>query len=130
MKQRVFLSGGMRNSNWQQKVIDFLGKEKFTFFNPREHNLSKPEEYSLWDLKYVRECDILFAYLEKNNPSGIGLSLEVGYAHGLGKTIVLVNEKTLLDKRFNIVNEVSSIMFKEFDEAVKFIANLSNGVVL
>ena len=68
---KVYLSGGMR-SGWQDKVIaECPGLE---FIDPRDHGLHSSMEYML----SVRRCDILFAYLEKDNPSGLGLALEVG----------------------------------------------------
>ena len=87
---KVYLSGGMR-SGWQDKVIaECPGVE---FIDPRDHGLHSSMEYTPWDLLAVRRCDIIFAYLEKDNPSGLGLALEVGYAAGLNKTIIFVNEK-------------------------------------
>ena len=91
-KQKVFLSGGFK-SNWQQRVIDRL-IDKFVFFNPREHLLDDPYEYTYWDIHFIRQADIIFAYLEKANPSGLGLIFEIGIAYGLNKTIVLVDEKS------------------------------------
>ena len=46
-----------------------------------------------WDLAAVRDCDLVIGYLEHDNPSGIGLAAEVGYAKALGKLIWLVVEE-------------------------------------
>ncbi len=132
MNIKVFLSGGMNESNWQQEVINAVGKEGFLYFNPREHLLTKSEEYTIWDLFYVNKCDIVFAYMEKNNPSGFGLTLEIGYAAALGKQIILIDEKSSIDaefeQKFRIVREASSIVFEKFSDGIMFLKNLQNGV--
>ena len=102
---RVYLSGGM-NSNWRS-AVDYLRGAPWIdvrFVNPCEHKLRDPRHYTAWDLKGIEICDIVFAYLASNNPSGIGLALEVGYAKALGKPVILVNEMQD-DAKWGIVNE-------------------------
>ena len=132
MNIKVFLSGGMNDSNWQQEVINSVGKEGYIYFNPREHFLSKSKEYTMWDLFYVKKCDVVFAYMQKDNPSGFGLTLEIGYATALGKQIILVDEKSSFDEKFDekfkIVRESSSIVFDSFSDGINFLKNLRNGI--
>lgn len=126
-KQKVFLSGGFK-SNWQQKVIDSLG-EKFIYFNPREHMLDDPNEYTFWDIHFIKQADIVFAYLEKENPSGLGLIFEIGIAYGLNKTIILIDEKSSNDdifkKYFKIVQHASSSVFSSFEPGLKYLESFS-----
>lgn len=133
METKVYLSGGLNNSDWQGKLIDKVGKEGYVYFNPREHNLEHSKEYTIWDLYYVRNCDIVFAYMQKENPSGYGLTLEVGIAAALGKPIILIDERSENDKDFKsyfkIVRESSSIVFNDFESGIKFLKNLRNGIV-
>lgn len=132
MNIKVFLSGGMNESNWQQEVINSVGNDKYIYFNPREHLLSKSNEYTMWDLFYVKNCDVVFAYMQRNNPSGIGLTLEIGYAAALGKQIILIDEKSSFDEhfeqKFKIVRESSSIVFESLLDGIKFLKNLQNGI--
>jgi hypothetical protein len=86
----VYLSGGMR-SGWQRKVKEALGS-KFIFLDPTNNGQTGEQAYTLWDTEAVRECDIIFVYAEKDNPSFYGLSLEVGVAKATGKTIIMVDE--------------------------------------
>lgn len=134
MDTKVYLAGGMNQSNWQNKVIKSVGKKGFIFYNPREHSLTDSKEYTIWDLYYVRKCDILFAYMQKENPSGLGLTLEVGYAKALNKPIILVDERSLSDEsfanKFTIVRESSSIVFNTLKEGINFLKNLKNGIVM
>ena len=132
MKTKVFLSGGMKASDWQKKVIKEINSKDFIFFNPREHNLNDPKEYTAWDLFYVKECDILFAFMSSDNPSGFGLTLEVGYAKGLNKLIILIDEKSSVDDKFasnfKIVRESSTVTFENLKQGVEFLKNIRNGI--
>ncbi|MBK8489229.1 MAG: nucleoside 2-deoxyribosyltransferase [Bacteroidetes bacterium] len=133
METKVYLSGGMNNSNWQQSVIEEIGATGHVFYNPREHNLSHSREYTIWDLFYVKNCDVLFAYMQMGNPSGYGLTLEIGYASALGKPIILVDEKSDDDENFKryfeIVRESSSIVFNNLSDGIKFLKNIRNGII-
>jgi hypothetical protein len=124
LKQSIYLSGSISTSNWRSKVIEVLG-DKFVFFNPQEHNLGNAKAYTAWDLHFVKQCNIVFAYMEKENPSGFGLTLEIGLANGCGKTIILVDEKSETDKefaqRFKIVRETASILFDKFEDGLEYL---------
>lgn len=126
-KPKIYLSGGFR-SNWQKRVIDALGNS-CVFFNPREHNLNNPQEYWIWDIHFVRECDIVFAYMEADNPSGYGLMLEIGLAYGLNKTIILVDEKSKYDedfsKYFKIVSSTAGACFDDIEKGIEYLKNFT-----
>lgn len=126
MNQKIFLSGGFK-SDWQSNVITTLGG-KFIFFNPREHNLNDPSQYTAWDIHYVKQCDILFAYMEESNPSGYGLMLEIGLAHGLGKTIILIDERSKIDndfaRYFKMAHHISNVVFDNLAEAILYLRTL------
>lgn len=122
-KQKVYLSGGFK-FNWQEKVIKKAGKQ-FVFYNPREHYLNDPKQYWAWDIHYVKRCDIVFAYMDKNNPSGYGLALEVGIALGSNKTIILVDERSKHDPQFDsyfkIIRNSASVVLSTLDEAIDYL---------
>jgi len=113
---RVYLSGGMQ-SNWQEKVIQEVPDIEFS--NPATHGLEQPEQYTAWDLFKVAQSDIVFAYLEKDNPSGVGLALEIGYAKALGKLIIFVDEKE--EPRFEIVKHTSTVVFNNLEDGIQFL---------
>ncbi|RYX98730.1 hypothetical protein EON78_04845 [bacterium] len=126
-RQKVFLSGGFR-SNWQQTVIDQCG-ERFIYFNPKRHGLEKSEEYTLWDVHFVKECDILFAFMEETNPSGYGLAFELGLAYALNKTIILVDEKSLIDqgfaRYFKIVHKSSGVVLQSLEQGIHLLKSFA-----
>lgn len=133
METKIYLAGGMSQSNWQRKVIDSLSDKKYTFFNPRLHNLNDPREYTLWDLHHVSKCDLLFAYMQRENPSGYGLSLEIGFATGMNIPVILVDERSKIDedfsKYFKFIRESSSIVFDNFEQGLELLKNFDNGVI-
>jgi nucleoside 2-deoxyribosyltransferase len=91
VSKRIYLAGGMHN-NWRGIIYNGLGDRNsyYSFLDPMEHNLREPDQYTFWDLRAIEKCDILLGYMDKTNPSGYGLNLEIGYAKALGKTILLV----------------------------------------
>ncbi|MFC1870983.1 hypothetical protein ACFLYF_01070 [Chloroflexota bacterium] len=84
-----------------------------------------PEHYNNWDLYHIKASEILFACMDKNNPSGYGVSLEIGYAKGLGKTVILIDEKSADDKEFKkyfaIAKETADVYFESLDEGITFL---------
>lgn len=133
METKIYLAGGMNQSNWQKKVIDSVGDKGYIFFNPRLHKLDNVKEYTLWDLHYVSKCDLLFAFMQKDNPSGYGLALEIGYARGLNIPVILVDERSGHDKAFcnsfRFIRESSSIVFDDFHDGLELLKSFKNGVV-
>ena len=85
---RVYLAGGMKDG-WQDRFM--LTLDGVEYFDPRTHGLTDPAAYTEWDLRHVRLADAVVAYMDPANPSGYGLSLEIGYAHALGKRIVFID---------------------------------------
>lgn len=80
----VYLAGGLR-TGWQDDVVGVR------VLDPRTWQDHDPAVYTARDLAALRGCDAVLAYMDASNPSGFGLSLEVGYAHALGKPIAFVD---------------------------------------
>lgn len=130
-KAKVFFSGGFK-SDWQSKVIAALD-DNFIFFNPRQHGLEHSDFYTTWDIHFVKECDILFAYMESTNPSGYGLAFELGVAYALNKTIILVDEKSKdgdsFAKYFKILYKPSGVVLNNLADGIDYLKTFSpNGV--
>jgi len=116
----VYLSGGMANGDWQKYLINEMPQVRF--LNPCEHKLIRPREYLVWDLAAVRQSDVVFAYLSVDNPSGIGMAVEIGYATALGKLVVFVDEKH--DPRFNIVGACASYLCSTLHDGIIALSKL------
>ena len=115
----VYLAGGMQN-DWQETVIESCKGLGFVFKDPRQNRTKELNEYTVLDLHHVRNSDIIFCYIEKDNPSGYGACVECGYARGLGKTVIIVNEKQD-DKYLRFIEETADIVFTDFSQAIEFL---------
>ena len=121
---KVYLAGGMR-SDWQDKVNSLKG---ITFLDPRDKPDKKMDldEYGTWDLTYIKDCDIVFGYMERTNPSGVGMACELGYAFGIGKTVILVLEEgheTQKDRYLNFMKKVSHVTYDNLEDGIKYLTN-------
>jgi nucleoside 2-deoxyribosyltransferase len=116
---KVYLAGGFR-SGWMNAVIS----------NHELINPSKKEKDGNWNInrictwdKYaIQKADIVFAYLEEDNPSGIGLSCEIGYARALNKVVILVNGKD--EEKFLFLNGFADIVFNNYTDGLDFLNRL------
>jgi nucleoside 2-deoxyribosyltransferase len=123
----VYLAGGMK-SGWQDRVI--AAHPEMRFLDPRSHGLTTEEEYTEWDLQAIRLSDVVLAYMDTGNPSGFGLSLEVGYANALGKRILYVCEDASpRQKYFGMVRACSDRVLASLDEAIALLGGVWLGTL-
>ena len=125
---KVYLAGGFK-SDWANNVRKC--SDKVHFINPKDKEFKNGErivmnvnEYGKWDLHYIRNADILFVYVERNNPSCIGLCCEAGYAKGLGKTVITVlepNHETIKDNYLSFITQVSDIVFTNLEDGIEYL---------
>lgn len=126
-KQKVYLAGGFK-SDWRKRIKKTTG---FIWINPKEKEINRtmtPSEYGKWDLHYIRQADIVFVYVERDNTSCIGLSVEAGYAKGIGKTVILVlesNHETIKDSYLQIITQVSDVIFDNFEDGINYLKSFS-----
>lgn len=111
----VYLAGGMK-TGWQKKVKAEVYHSAI-FIDPMD-GISQGNEselqYTQFDLKGVISADIIFAYMEKTNPSGAGLATEVGLALGLGKHIIYVEDAGCpLSRYFGMVRTIADEVYME-----------------
>ena len=124
MKNIVYLAGGMR-SGWQNIVKS--NNLNVSFIDPCEKEKNgKPtlQGYSVWDLHGIKKSDIVFVYIERGNPGIIGCAVEAGYAKGLGKTVILVQEignETIDDRYINFIQSVADITFHTLYDGIKYL---------
>lgn len=118
-RMKVYLSGGMTGI-WQE-IVKTSGPE-CQYLDPCSSGYDDPALYSAWDAEAVDACDVLFAYLKWDNPSGYGLVAELGRAAGLAKFIIFVDEKTAADvasaRYLPIVRAWSSVVVDTLDEGI------------
>jgi nucleoside 2-deoxyribosyltransferase len=121
----VYLAGGHR-SDWRERVMSVAAD--YVYRNPAEHKIDDARAYTAWDLEAIRRSDVVFGYLEQTNPSGYGLALEVGYAKGIGRHVILVDERSKTDEKiaryYGIVRETADAVFDSLDEGIAYLLTL------
>lgn len=121
---KVYLAGGFK-SGWQQRVKNKASEH--VYFDPSTKEAKSKwglSLYGTWDLHHIKQCNIVFAYMERTNPSGIGLAVEVGYAHGLGKTVILVlenNNKYHKDRYMQFLRKAADVVFDDLLLGIVFL---------
>jgi nucleoside 2-deoxyribosyltransferase len=118
MKQRVYLAGGF--TDWREKVKKACPNLEFT--DPKLKPDKHWSEYGTWDVHFIKQDDILFAYMEKTNSSGYGLAAEMGYAKALNKTVIFVlepgHEK---DRYFQFLKQFADVVYETLDEGIEYL---------
>lgn len=132
MKQKIYLAGGFK-SNWHEQVKE--SSDNFEWINPKEKEFKNGErivmdvnEYGKWDLHFIRQSDIVFVYVERTNTSCIGLCCEVGYAKGLGKTVITIlepNHETIKDAYLSFITQVSDIVFSDLESGINYLKSFA-----
>jgi len=91
---KMYLSGGFK-SGWQDDVIDRvkLMRPDAEFYDPRDHMMHDPVHWTKANLEAVADCDIIFVYQEADNPGIANNAFTIGYAHALGKKVILINQR-------------------------------------
>ncbi len=121
--RKIYLAGGFTD-DWQERVVAAL--PGCQLLDPRSWQDPSPAIYTERDLAAIREADIVFVYMNSANPSGYGLSIEIGYAYGIGKPIVFCDHitKDWRSKYFGMARTMASAVFCEFEDCIAYIKNM------
>ena len=121
----IYLAGGMR-SEWRDRVKSEVPNH--TYFDPADKEANEMnwtlDMFGSWDLHHIRQSDVVFGYMERTNPSGIGMSCEHGYAFGLDVTVILVLEKdheTMKDRYLDFLRKVAHITFDNLEDGIEYL---------
>jgi nucleoside 2-deoxyribosyltransferase len=121
-KVAVYLAGGMK-SGWQDDVKRILERPNLVTFDPREYNDPEagPDNYVWNDIFRIRAADIIFGYMEKDNPHGYNLMWELGFATAHDhKQVIFVDET---ERRTEMAQETTRF-YTNLDAGVKALVNL------
>ena len=124
---KIYLAGGMK-SGWQDDVARRLAHHEIV--DPRSKEMTGEwnlDKYGAWDLSRIRTCDAVFGYMEASNPSGIGMAVEIGFAKGMGKTVVVVLEDNYTatetdNRRIMFMSVAADYVAEDLDDAISFFA--------
>lgn len=123
---KVYLAGGFK-SGWQNNVVTY---HKILDPSKKDESNMSMSEIGEFDKTYIKDADIIFAYMERTNPSGFGLSCEIGYAHALGKIVILILEKNHekhSDKSLEFLTCFADYVFDNFYDGLFCLNELPQG---
>lgn len=116
---KVFLSGDTR-TDWQSTIMDRFPDH--TFFDPRTLSNKTYKEMAETELNWINQSDIVFAYLNKENPYGFGTCFEIGYSVAQKKTIVYVDEKQVSSSQWIAEHPVRAV--SKLDDGISCLSEL------
>ena len=117
---KIYLAGGLKGG-WRKTVKVNANYPDVKYLNPNEHELNIPSQYTNLDLNMIDHSDLVFGYLEENNPGGYNTIFELGYAIGKEIPIIFINEKPDWDKYIGMIKESSLFYTNWFEEGVGFL---------
>ena len=118
---KVYLAGGM-HSNWREPI-----KQAMACYDPHDHGCVDEQEYTAWDLAGIRRADVLFAYLDADNPSGYGMATEIGYARALGKLVIFVCEPAHPQHQyFGMCRAMADVTYTTLEDGIHFLLTLKS----
>lgn len=91
---KVYLSGGFK-TGWQEEVTAEILRLRpdAEIADPRENKMHDPSHYTKWNVAQIVDCDMIFAFMEHDNPGIANVAFEIGFGFALGKKVVLINQK-------------------------------------
>lgn len=63
------------------------------YWDPRTLREEEMTDIATTERRWLDECDLVFVFIEKDNPSGLGSAFEMGYAIAKSKPVLFVDEK-------------------------------------
>lgn len=124
----IYLAGGMK-TDWRRFVRDAVPHH--VYLSPADHQLTEPRHYKAWDLAAIRTSDVLFGYFAADNPSGFGLAVELGYAKGKDKLVILADEKSAADAELEryiaFLRVTADVTFDALADAIAYLRTLPGG---
>lgn len=117
---KIYLAGGLRHS-WRREVIQGANYPDIKYLDPNNHELNLPSQYTNMDLHMIDNSNLVFGYLENDNPGGYNTIFELGYAVGKGIPIIFINEKPSWDKYVGMIKESSLFYADIFHEGIAFL---------
>ena len=115
---------------WQDKALAVLKRyPSVEVLDPRSWANLCPNayEYTRRDLNAIASCDAVLAYMDSSNPSGFGMSLEIGYAYAKEKHVFFVDaiSQDWRSRYFDMVRTVSDSTHFSVEDAARKIGELS-----
>ena len=113
-KPKIYLAGGFgkfRDVIMNETDADWLNPENMT------------NEVNWFELETdaIRECDGIIAWFEKGNPSGFGMTFEMGMAFALNKPYLLILEEPNMSRKFSMQSKGAEKTFESWEDCLDFV---------
>lgn len=118
---QVYLAGGF-HGELRTDILAALNTAGLHVFDPKEHGQQSPEEYADTDTSALRRSAVVLAFMDDTNPSGYGLSAEIGFAHALSIAVVFIDRLSRSDPRwhyFDFVRPMCRMTTTDIEVAVR-----------
>lgn len=116
---RIYLAGGF-HTRWQDRIKKAAPQHEY--FDPSQDADQRfAYRWTQQEIGAVRNCDMVFAYFEKDNPSGLGLAKEIGWATILDKPVIYIDEH---DRINAFLCACSSRVYAKLEPAIEYIKGL------
>jgi nucleoside 2-deoxyribosyltransferase len=112
-KSKIYLAGG-----WGKFRHIVMNDTNADWLNPE--TMTKGTDWFELETNAIKECDGMIAWFEKDNPSGFGMTFEMGMAFALNKPYLLINESSKIYE-FGMQSEGSEKTFTCWEDALKYI---------
>ena len=114
-RSKIYLAGG-----WGKFRNIVINDTNANWLNPE--TMTNRENWFQMETESIKECDGLIAWFEKGNPSGFGMTFEMGMAYALGKPYLLVIEdEEMLKYKFSMQSSGSEKTFSCWEDCLEYI---------
>jgi len=113
-KSKIYLAGVF--GKFRDVIINDTDAD---WLNP-EHMTNEINWFEL-ETDAIRECDGIIAWFEKGNPSGFGMTFEMGMAFALNKPYLLVLEEPSMDRKFSMQSKGAEKTFESWENCLDYI---------
>ena len=114
-KSKIYLAGG-----WGKFRSIVMNDTNADWLNPE--TMTDRTNWFESETEAVKECDGLIAWFEKGNPSGFGMTYEIGIAFALNKPyLLIVEDEEMLKYKFTMQSSGSEKTFNSWEEALEYI---------
>ena len=112
----VYLAGGFY-SGWQDRVKQEAPQHDY--YDPRvDTDQLRNFNIAQQDFAGVDWSNLVFAYFERDNPSGIGLALEVGFAVARYKRVIIIDNH---DRLHGFLATCGERIYTNLDSAIAYL---------
>lgn len=116
---KIYLAGGW--GKFRDIVIQDTNAE---WLNPE--NMTNSDNWFEQETDAILNCDGMIAWFEKGNPSGFGMTYEMGMAFALNKPYLLICEdEDMLKYKFSMQSKGSEKTFSNWEDALEYINKIN-----